>query len=311
VETIMIDILMATYNGEKYIRQQLNSILQQDYDNWNLIIRDDCSSDNTVQIIEEYQSKFPQKIKLIHAEAPSGSAQNNFFALLPYSQSEYMMFADQDDVWISNKISLTLSKMEQMEQLYGNSIPLLVYTDLAIVDEKLTVINPSRYKMHDINPERNQLNHLIVQGIVYGCTLMANRELLNLIKDKPSVDVMHDTWLSLLAAAFGVIGFVNKPTVWYRRHGKNSTSLCSEGYFHWLLFQLSNIKKIRKKHKAYYNQANELLVRYYSILTNQQKVILNEYASLVESHPIKKAIILKKYDLYREGILPKIAQILL
>jgi len=307
----MIDILMATYNGEKYIRQQLDSILQQDYDNWNLIIRDDCSSDNTVQIIEEYQSKFPQKIKLIHAEAPSGSAQNNFFALLPYSQSEYMMFADQDDVWLLNKISLTLSKMEQMEQLYGKSTPLLVYTDLAIVDEDLTVINPSRYKMHDINPERNHLNHLIAQGIVYGCTLMVNRALLNFVEEKPSVDVMHDTWLSLLAASFGAIDYIDEALVMYRRHGGNASSLCNKGRIQWVLYQLGNIRKIREKHRAYYKQANELLKQFDAILTSGQKILLEDYANLDNALPIKKAKVLKKHNLFREGFMPKMAQILL
>lgn len=307
----MIDILMATYNGERFIRQQLDSILQQDYEDWNLIIRDDCSTDRTVEIIKEYQLLRPGQIRLIQAKQPSGSAQNNFFLLLPYSQNDYMMFADQDDVWLKNKISITLEKMQQMECIYGKDVPLLVHTDLSIVDSKLNVVNQSRYKMHDINPNRNRLNHLIVQGIVYGCTLMVNHTLLNLITERPTVDVMHDTWLSLLAASFGAIGFVDKPLVLYRRHGNNATGLCSKGRFQWVLYQLSNIKKIRKKHKAYYRQANELLRKYGMCLQNEQKILLKDYADLAKVLPIKKAIILKKHDLYREGFLPKVAQILL
>jgi len=307
----MIDILMATYNGEQFIHQQLMSILQQSYQDWNLIIRDDCSTDNTVEIIKEYQAKYPEKIHLIQAKEPSGSAQNNFFTLLAYSKNEYMMFADQDDVWTIDKVQLTLEKMKQMEEEFGTDKPLLVHTDLTITDSELNVINRSRYEMHDINATRNQLNHLVVQGIVYGCTLMVNRALLDLIQDKPIVDVMHDTWLSLLAAAFGAIGYVDKPTILYRRHGGNSTGLCNRGKLHWILYQLKNVKKIHEKHNSYYRQANALLLQFEYKLNENHKMLLQEYAEMENSSLIKKASILRKYDLYREGFFSKIAQILL
>ena len=205
----MVDILMATYNGEQFIRQQLDSIFQQSYQEWQLIIRDDCSKDKTVEIIKEYQLLHPGRITLIPANQPSGSAQKNFFLLLPYSTAPYMMFADQDDVWLPDKIQLTIEKMQQIETDFDSTMPILVHTDLAITDTDLNVLNPSRYDMHDINPERNKLNHLLVQGIVYGCTLMVNRALLNLITERPKLDVMHDTWLSLLACTFGQIGYVD------------------------------------------------------------------------------------------------------
>ena len=108
----MIDILMATYNGEKFLRPQLDSILQQSNQDWQLVIRDDCSTDRTVEVIKEYQLLRPEQIRLIQAEQPSGSAQNNFFQLLQYSSAEYTMFADQDDVWLPQKIQLTLDKMQ-------------------------------------------------------------------------------------------------------------------------------------------------------------------------------------------------------
>lgn len=110
---------MATYNGEKYLRAQLDSILQQTNSDWRLIIRDDCSTDETVQIIKEYGLLRPEQILFIEAEQPSGSAQNNFFQLLQYSTAEYIMFADQDDIWLKNKIQLTLDNMHQLEQQFG------------------------------------------------------------------------------------------------------------------------------------------------------------------------------------------------
>ena len=112
----MIDILMATYNGETYLREQIDSILRQSNTDWRLIIRDDCSTDSTVRIIQEYQAQYPDKFVLIQADTPSGSAQNNFFQLIRYWQqhggAEYVMFADQDDVWLRNKIQITLYNMK-------------------------------------------------------------------------------------------------------------------------------------------------------------------------------------------------------
>ena len=240
----MIDILMATYNGERYIEQQLESIINQSETNWRLLVRDDCSQDKTRQIIQKYQIKYPEKIILVPSTEPSGSAMNNFFQLLDYAENEYIMFADQDDVWKPDKITLTLNEMHKMETQYGKETPLLVHTDLCVVDEKLNTINPSIFTMQAMDYRRDKLNNLLATNIVTGCTMLFNQALLKLLAEKPETAVMHDMWIALVAAAFGKIGFVNKATMLYRQHGMNVNGIKDVRSFNYGKESIYNIVSI-------------------------------------------------------------------
>ncbi|HAN43841.1 MAG TPA: glycosyltransferase family 2 protein, partial [Ruminococcaceae bacterium] len=122
----MIDILMAAYNGEKYIGEQIESILRQTYKDWRLIILDDCSTDSTADIAMEYSKKYSGKIKFYRNSKNSKSAKNAFFELFKHSESDYIMLCDQDDVWKENKIEITFNKMLESEKAYGKELPILV-----------------------------------------------------------------------------------------------------------------------------------------------------------------------------------------
>lgn len=307
----VIDILMATYNGEKFLRPQLDSILQQSNQDWRLIIRDDCSVDGTVAIIKEYQLLRPNQIIFIQAEQPSGSAQNNFFLLLQYSTASYVMFADQDDVWLQNKVKITLDKMQQMEQQYGDDVPLLVHTDLAVVDEKLHILNKSLFDMHNMSACRSQLNNILVQNIVTGCTMMVNRALLQLINIIPQRSVMHDMWLALVAATFGKIGFVEKATMLYRQHGMNVKGARDMTTIAYTIQKLNETKEIHAGLVQQYQQAAEFLEMYDTKLSLSQKQLLNAYASMTNANVLRKLVILNKYHLYKKGLVRKLGQILL
>lgn len=307
----MIDILMATYNGEKFLRPQLDSILQQSNQDWRLMIRDDCSTDETVEVIKEYQLLRPEQIRLIQAEQPSGSAQNNFFQLLQYSSAEYTMFADQDDVWLPQKIQLTLDKMQQMVQQYGAETPLLVHTDLAVVDSFLRILNPSLFQMQNMDAARNKLNNILVQNIVTGCTMMVNRPLLDLVTEIPKHAVMHDMWLALVAAAFGEIGFVDRATMLYRQHGDNANGAKNVKTISYTIQKLRRMKEIHANLLEQYHQAREFLSLYEKLLKPEQKALLQAYSSLENSGVLKKINVLTNYQLYKKGFIRKAGQVLL
>ena len=139
----MVDILMATYNGELYLEEQIKSIIKQSYKNWILYIRDDGSKDNTLKIINRYTYKYPDKIKLIADDRGNLGSNMNFKELMQYSKNEYCMFCDQDDVWLEDKIKLSLDKIKKLENKYGKNTPILVHTDLKVVNEKLDEISES------------------------------------------------------------------------------------------------------------------------------------------------------------------------
>ena len=133
-----VGILLATYNGEQYIREQLDSILNQTYVDWVCYIHDDGSADNTWQTIKKYESDYPDKFVVLNYEK-CGGACKNFISLMKYSSENYIMFSDQDDVWAKNKIEVTLNRMKSIEA--DSDKPYAVFTDLYVVDENLEIQN--------------------------------------------------------------------------------------------------------------------------------------------------------------------------
>jgi glycosyltransferase involved in cell wall biosynthesis len=221
MEDRRINILMATYNGERFIEQQLQSIIGQTYKNWRLFIRDDASTDETLNIIRNYQIK-DERIQLITDNLGNlGSCQN--FSLLMNSiknSSGYIMFTDQDDVWLPDKISDTLNEMTFIEDKYGKKYPLLVYTNFSYVDEELKLIS-SKKNFSATKIKNLRFTNILAQSPIYGCTVMLNKKLADVIKYIPSTAENHDYWIALVASAFGKISYLNKKTILYRQHGKN------------------------------------------------------------------------------------------
>ena len=217
-----IEVLLATYNGERFLRDQINSILAQDYSNVRVLARDDESSDGTVEILEEYAARFPEHFRVMPASKGTRHPKWNFLRLMEASTGEYVCFADQDDVWLPQKLTLTMQAMERLEVRHGKKLPLLAFTDLRVVNEHLETIVESYWKLHRINPR--QVNHfarLLGQNVVTGCTAMLNRRLLELLLRIPDEADMHDSWAALVASAFGAAEPVPAQTVLYRQHDRN------------------------------------------------------------------------------------------
>ena len=139
----MIEILMATFNGEKFIRQQIDSILAQSCGDWHLTVSDDGSKDETVAIIDDYQFRYPEKIRRICSQKKFGTARDHFFWLLRNCTADYICFSDQDDVWKPDKLRLFAERIREIEEAEGKNTPILVFSDLCVVDEALNVINDS------------------------------------------------------------------------------------------------------------------------------------------------------------------------
>ena len=217
-----VEVLLATYNGARFLREQLDSIMAQDYGNIRVLARDDGSSDETVEILGQYAKKFPDCFRVMPASTPTGTAKNNFLLLMKASTAEYICFADQDDVWLPDKVSRTKQAMDQLESRWGTKVPLLVFTDLHVVDDKLTVLHQSFWAHMSIKPDRmDRPAALMVQSVVTGCTAMLNRPLLALSLRMPDEAFMHDRWIGLLASFMGKSSGVENPTVLYRQHEHN------------------------------------------------------------------------------------------
>lgn len=306
----MVTILLATYNGEAFLAEQIESILSQTETDWQLLMRDDGSTDDTEAIAQKYATAYPDKIRFFRCGTPSGSSKSNFFALLAMAESEYCMICDQDDVWLPQKIDLTLRRIQDMEKRYGVETPLLVHTDLRVVDAYLHVLAESLFSMQDLNPRRDRLNQLLTQNIVTGCTMMVNHSLLGKLQSPPAYAIMHDWWLALVAAAFGQIGFLREPTILYRQHGANQVGAKRAKSLSYKWRRFRDKDATRKSLQDTCRQAGEFLRRYESELSEDTIAMLKAFAQLPQKGKLKRICVLFRYGFWKSGLTRRIGQIL-
>ena len=242
-------ILLASYNGEKYIASQIDSILEQTFSSWELYIHDDGSKDGTVEIIRKYEKNYPEKIHLLDYP-PTGGARNNFFSMMSKVTADHIMFCDQDDVWCSDKIEKTISAMEKAEKENGIDMPILVFGDLYVVDEELKIISGSMNRYQKLDPERIRPEQLMLQNVVTGCTMMINKSLAQLSEKCSDISnvIMHDWWCALIAARFGRLVYIDSPMLYYRQHNDNSIGASHFG-LSYILEKLSKPSGIRRSLK--------------------------------------------------------------
>ena len=305
----MIDILLAVYNSEKYLAQQLDSIFSQTYTNWRLIIVDDCSSDKTCDIIEKYKQKYPEKIFLYKNSRNVGSPALNFFKLLKMSTSEYTMFCDHDDVWLCDKIELTLIAMKQKESQNPN-LPILVHTDLKVVDRNLNVLAESMVLAQKLNPNAKTLNKLVVQNNVTGCAAMLNRKLVFMASSVPKGAVIHDWWVALIASAFGAIEFVDRPTILYRQHEANQVGFKNASKISYVFNRFLNKREIKSSVLKTYIQCRSFLNRYRKILSPDQKKLLESYLRVGNGNKLQRVARLVYGGFLKHGFFRKLGQII-
>lgn len=312
---LRVDILMATYNGQQFLSEQIDSILTQTHSNIHLYIRDDGSQDDTRKIIQEKKALYPTKITHVPAEVRLGII-GNFSALMEQSKAEYVMFSDQDDIWLPNKIAYTLSKLHSLEITHGTKCPLLVHTDLQVVDEKLKVLDLSFWNYSKLNPKRSHtLNKLLMQNVITGCTMMMNRALVDLSKPIPKEVMMHDWWIGLVAAAMGKVDTVNEPTILYRQHGKNQLGAKKERLFPLINRFLSqpkeHIKLITTLLNRQCKQATLFLNRYESSLNKNQQEMVQSFSQLHNKPFLQKIYHVCKYRFFKNGFLRNTRMLLL
>ena len=303
-----ISILLSTYNGEKYLKEQLDSIFSQSYKDFEIIARDDCSSDETINILKSYN------IKILDTDKNLG-AKLSFSTLLNYSvkntDADYFMFCDQDDIWKSDKIEKTIGTMKELEKTNSN-LPLLVHTDLEVVDEKLNILNKSFWKYEKRDPSLNSINRLIMQSTVTGCTMMINRKLAELSLPISENSIMHDWWISIVASSFGKIVYLEESTISYRQHSSNDTGSKKFG-LNLILKKAVNFlfyDELYKHLDRNIKQAESFLNQYESLLDTDTKNILKDFVSIKEKSFLEKRKILLKHDILKQGMIRNIGLLL-
>lgn len=215
-----IAILLATYNGEKYLKEQIDSIVHQTYKDWTLYIHDDGSSDSTIRIIEDYQNR-DNRIVLIRDEKKHLGPGLGFMSLLEDIDSDIYMFSDQDDVWLENKIEVSYNGYLNIKN--HSSLPVVVHSDVSVVDENLNILTHSYWKAINLDPDKiNTFSHFCVCVYTNGNTMLFNRLAKDLCFPLFDGPIMHDRYVSAkVLKANGVVSAIHKPLVLYRQHGTN------------------------------------------------------------------------------------------
>jgi glycosyltransferase involved in cell wall biosynthesis len=218
----MIEILIPTFNGARYLNSQLSSIFNQSFFQWRILIRDDGSTDGTLELIEEWRSSNPERFFLISDNEKGLGVSQSFARLLAHSSASYVMLCDQDDYWYPDKIlkSFEAIRQEEVKMVFG--FPLMVCTDLEIVDSELNFISKSFWSDRKDSPEiLEDYEKLIAHSVVTGNTILLNRPAVNLVIPIKTNFFLYDQWIAIKVAKYGKIIFLNEPLVKYRQHSSN------------------------------------------------------------------------------------------
>jgi rhamnosyltransferase len=300
-----ICILLGAYNGSNYLKEQLESILCQSHNNWNVLIRDDASSDATLAILNQYAAK-DTRFLLQKDQRGNLGVIGNFNCLVEKalaSSSNYFAFSDQDDLWLANKLSTQLALLQRTEEKNPGQ-PVLVHSDMEVVDDSLAAISSSFMSYQGIYHQVvDPLNVLLVQNFVTGCTMVMNRKLLEIAYPIPNQALMHDWWIALCASIFGCIEFVDQPLIKYRQHSNNQvgakplSKILNPFLYNWYqLWQLGRVNLIKSV-----IQAQSLHQRILSYDRNNKYIDkVGAYSSMLDQTPVNRLKLL-----YSHAICPQ------
>ena len=284
-----VNILMSTYNGQQFLAEQIRSIQEQSYTDWTLFIRDDGSSDNTKEILKDFEHQ-DSRIHLIDNDKSDNlGVIKSFHKLVNHDRADYYFFSDQDDVWLPNKLELSLKEAQN----YLADLPLMVYMDLKVVNQDLKIMTESMVKSqsHHANTE---LVQELTENTVTGGVAMINHALAEMWQETDDI-LMHDWYLALLASAFGNLVFIDQPGELYRQHSDNvlGARTLSKRFRKWIrphiLFAVywDLIKNSQK-------QARHLLQM---PLSQSNRELIEAFVTIMDKPMLERFRILRKYGL--------------
>ncbi len=277
----LVTILMATYNGSKHIREQLDSLIEQHYTNWELIVHDDGSSDDTVTIIKGYAGQ-DRRIRLIEDGVTGLGAAHNYLHLMQQADGDFFMFCDQDDVWMEEKVGRMVAAAAPYNgpaAVYSNSY---LYTGEDVLRQKSTIFHPSKLR-----------NTLFFNSGIQGCSLIFNRHLMELLRPFPETVAMHDHLVTMGAVSFGTIAYLDEVLMYYRQHELNVSGNQPLGYFQKIRsFLFGGTPVVSRSH---YEANQAFYRRYHSLIDEASRRLFNAYFRYANSRSVfeRLSILLK------------------
>lgn len=328
----MITVLLAAWNGEAYIEEQLDSILGQTIcagqlepgletnsgkEKLRIMVSDDGSNDRTPEILARYCERYPEQVIFNHRSSERRkqdmadgipAAAGNFFWLLSQADDEYILLSDQDDVWKPNKVEVLLKEMKRLEDKYGTDHPILVHSDMEVVDADRTVIHPSFFKYQKCEPSRCGFSELLAENSVTGGAVMMNRALAKLLKERPEACCMHDWWIALAASCFGTISYVKEALYLYRQHGNNTLGAKETGSVKDMTERLERSAQVKENYRKMAAQAHAFGKMYREKMSEEQKAVLRAYLALRYQSPLGRLKNIVRNRFFKSSKIQTIAQ---
>ncbi|MGN1206208.1 MAG: glycosyltransferase family 2 protein [Eubacterium sp.] len=301
-----IGIILATYNGEKYLREQLESILSNTFTDYEIHICDDGSTDGTVAIAKEYVEKYPQ-ISLWQNEKNQGYTKN-FLQAMKRETTPYVMLCDQDDIWKPDKIEMTYRAMKEAEE--SENMPILVFTDAENYDDATKKDMGSFHKTSHLDTKKFDTAHLFMENKCIGCTIMCNAKVRDYLTELPEEIRVHDWWLALICSHFGKVIYLDKMTLHYRQHSDNMIGTSS--FFQYLAQRISHWKEQKEAIRATMAQGNA----FYHIFGDKiqdpkRKKCAYEFSKMSEKNVIMRRYLAVHYGFLKSGLVRNIALLFL
>jgi glycosyltransferase involved in cell wall biosynthesis len=301
LDQIKVSVAIATYNGEKYLADQLDSIYQQTHNNLEVVVSDDGSEDNTIAILKNYKNRHGL---LYTANGENLRVAKNFEKAVSLCTAPYIALSDQDDVWLPQKIEKSLLKIVELEARYGQDTPLLVFTDLVVADQRLHTIHASLWAHLKIKPWCATFNRLLVENVITGCTILMNQALSKLAFPAPGEILMHDVWLGLVAACFGHADYIAEPTVLYRQHAGNIVGASFPSLWEKMQNLINRTNRNERFFFAELKQAESFKKKFHVLLssTPKQNEILSNFIACKNTSFFHRKFIILKYRFFGNTI---------
>lgn len=300
-----IEVALATHQSGRFLGELLDSLFAQTCQDFDILVSDDGSTDTTSDIVADFERRYPARIRRVGSDDPPGGPKANFARLIDDSSADYLLLCDHDDVWLPDKIALSLEHMGELEARHGPETPLLVHTDLVVVGPELEVLSPSFFDYQRLDPGRNDIRALLMSNTVTGCTAMMNRALYERARPIPEDAALHDHWLALVAASTGYISCLRQSTILYRQHGGNTIGAIPSG----VRSMLDRVRETlvedtkRRMLERFRLQAGALLERCRGEMSPDQIVAATALNSLWDGNRLNRFGSLRRHGFNAEGFL--------
>jgi hypothetical protein len=307
-----IEVALATYNSARFLPELLDSLFAQTDQDFTLLVADDGSADDTLEILELYSVANPGRMRIVaRGRQPHGPA-GNFGRLLEAASADYVMLCDHDDVWLPDKISMSLARIRAMVAAEPPGTPILVHTDLRVVNADLEIIYPSFFEFMKLQPGVNGVTRLLLSNVATGCTMVLNRALYERARPIPPQAIMHDHWVALVASALGAIGCMREATILYRLHEGNAIGVRRPSVASTFerIYQTLFSGALYRTILLYSRQAAALLARFGDEMRPGERRATEALAFMPASSPWRRYVLLRRGGLRVVGLVRNVALII-